>query len=249
MSDQPAASAAPVLEYGTGRRNPGVRRPRPPVLGVATVGVLLFPLVLALAYPIARRFPDGWQVVTSVEVASPKWDEYGRPVRFEVSSMGTGLGDRARLRRCEVNFRAYRTGLQLDVDLSDMSYHCSSPVRDSRGAGPLTREALLDCLADAEFDPGSAEGGRVADALLYEINELRAGRLRPNDPNIFVKRWMRGYRLISLGYSGHLLWLPWYTPWCVPVWLVASVYAARPAVRRYRREVAGFEIAGSFARD
>jgi hypothetical protein len=239
--DPPARPAAAVLDYGTGRRDPRTRRPRPPILSVVVIGILLFPLVLALAYPLARRFPRGWNVTYCVQMPSRKWDEYGQLALLELWAHGTGLGDRARFATCEVQFRAYRTLFGLTVDLRDMSARVSLPGTQSYAAAPLTREVLLDWLTRADFDPGSSETAQSADALLYELNELRAGRLRPNDPNVFVQYRVRGHSLIPLGYSGHLLWLPWYTIWCLPPWLAAWTFAARPTVRRYRRKLTEFE--------
>jgi hypothetical protein len=52
---------------------------------------------------------------------------------------------------------------------------------------------------------------------------------------------MVGEDFIGAPHGGHLIWLPWYTAWCLPIWLIAWALAAQPLVRRYRRKVARFE--------
>jgi hypothetical protein len=57
---------------------------------------------------------------------------------------------------------------------------------------------------------------------------------------------VRGESFFEVSPGAHLLFMPWYAPWLVPVWVGATWLATRPVVRGYRRRLALFEAGGAW---
>jgi hypothetical protein len=250
QSQTGAGPSPPVLDYGMGRAAPRVRPPRPPILRVAVAGLLLFPLVVAAAYPLARLLPWGWEAGAFVEVPTRHPGRYGSTASFHIQTHGTGRGNAIRLDGGYIVYGGMEKPGSLDFDLRAMTYRLGLYGYEHLGTRPLTRDSVLDYISRAGFAPDSVEGGAVADAILAELRKLRDGQLPPDvsgQPYAgqvpCVRSVMTGESFINLGGFGHLLWLPWYTPWCLPAWLGAWWLASLPFVRRYRRKLAEFEAA------
>ena len=112
-------------------------------------------------------------------------------------------------------------------------------------ARPLTRDAVRDYISRGGFDLTTSEGQTVADAILTELQNLSTGVLPPiltGQPYAgqvpAVRYEMAGTHLVNLGEYGYLVWLPWYWPFCLPVWLLASTLIGRAMFRRYHRRLA-----------
>jgi len=238
-----------VLSY----RRPGtrqVRRPFPPIFSLAAIGVALFFATVLIGYPIARQSGHGWEAGAFVEVPTGRLNEYNRPAVFHIAAHGTGRGDKAVMDGAYVLYTGIARPGQMNIDLRAMTYRMNLYRNEQPHipATPLSRAAVLSFIEAADFDPASAEGAALADRLLDELRRLSDGRLPPDvtdqpyaGQTPALRRVMSGTHLVNLGEFGHLLWIPWYTPLCIPVWLLAWWAAGRPLIRRYRRRRSAFE--------
>jgi hypothetical protein len=205
---------------------------------VTFAGLLLFPLVVLAAYPVAALVPWGWKVY--VMAAVPHW-QAGRPP-FEIIARGRGYGPFARItfaaitRRSDDGPESWRSSMT--VNLEAMTFRDWSDVPYA----PLTREAMLDFVSQGQPPPVPAGPTTVADALLDEIRRLFAGQL-PTAPMAdlgyrkfpSVTRGMSGRGVWTGRYTSLVrthLWAPWYTPFCVPPWIVACWLLSRRLLRR-----------------
>jgi hypothetical protein len=133
----------------------------------------------------------------------------------------------------------------MDVDLSTMTYRLGLYGYENIPARPLTRDAVRDYISRGGFDPATSEGQKVADAILTELQNLSTGVLPPDltgQPYAgqvpAVRYAMAGSHLVDLGEYGYLIWLPWYWPFCLPIWLLACIVVGRAMFRRYQRLLA-----------
>ena len=74
----------------------------------------------------------------------------------------------------------------------------------------------------------------MADALIAELENLALGQLPPAS-TLSVTYTMAGWNLSENRNSW--LWLPWYTPYCVPLWLIAWLWIGRWFLRRHRQQM------------
>jgi hypothetical protein len=233
--DDPPRSLTPILSYG----RPGIeqvrRPPGPPVLRVLMTGLVLLIAVLLIAYPIARLLPYGWHVVTGVPVPTMRMNKYNRPAVFYIGTYGTGRWTGTSMKSAYVTYTGESQAGAMHVELPAMSYRLNL-YRNEQAHVPghsLSRDAVLDYVEKAGFDRASTEAGTIADRLLSELQGLAAGRVAPD-----ASRYgMAGVNAIDLGEFGHLLWIPWYTPFCLPFWILAWWAAGRQLVRRYHRRL------------
>jgi hypothetical protein len=219
------------------------RPPRPPVVRISVFGLLLFPLVLLVSYPVVSVLPWGWDAQAYVKVTGQVPGEIGRAA-FHVQARGTGRGRSTRFTHVFVVSSGAKRGsvAQLDADLKAMTYMLAY----TRPMRPITHEALVQYISQAGFATDSDEASAVAAALLDELRKLSRGELPPDvtgEPYLgqvpAVRYSMSGTQHYDLGELGYLIWLPWYTPWCIPLWLLAWVLPARWLLRRHHRRLAG----------
>ena len=231
--------SVPIVEY----RRPGATLAKGPsprrILATVVVGALLLPVTLLIAYPVARLLPFGWEAVALVEVPTDRPGKYGGTAAFHITARGTGRGAGTRLESGYIVYSGRDEHFSIPaVDVQRMRFAHDYYLPVDR---PLDRTEMLKKLSDGGFDPSSAEAMLLADQITAEVRKLRDGQL-PTDrtgepyplatPCVYYQ--MAGTYWIDLGEYGALIWLPWYAPFCVPVWLLASVLAGRRMLRRTR---------------
>lgn len=212
------------------------RPPRRPVARIIILGLLLFPMIVLLGYPIAWLLPFRWQTLAVTEVPTSRTRPDGFPAVVYIWTHGPGAGPSTRMTRGNVRYPYYAGGprLWMNIDLRDMT--CSPTERERL---PLTHETVRAELQKGGFGSGEVSG--LTMSIMAEVQKLAAGQLpafeaagRGNRPPAHRISWMEGTHL-SNGF-----WLPWYTPWCVPIWLLAWVLLARWFLRRHRRRLEHF---------
>jgi hypothetical protein len=225
-----------VLDYAAPSRAIP-RPPRPPVVRIVVFGLLLFPLTVNLVYPVAYLLPFGWTTWVIVQIpTSGGGPNVESPVEVEASGPGSGPSVPMTLARTWWWTRADdRFGIT--VDLNRMTYLIEP--RLSRPA-PFTAAAVQKELEQHQVNPGEAEV--VAAAVVAKLQDLALGRL-PEDAGLGTGSRPRAHRWTSMqraAWPPFLRAWPWYTPWCVPVWLVTWVLLAKWLLRRHRRRLAAF---------
>lgn len=227
----------PVVEY----RRPGATLPKGPsprrILTTVVVGVLLFPVTLLVAYPVGRLLPFGWEASAYVEVPTDRPGTYGGKAAFHITARGTGRGAGTRLESAFIVYSGRDEHFSIpvvDVQRMRFAHDYYLPV-----IRPFDRTEMLRKLDEGGFDPSSAEAGLLADRIVAEVRKLSVGEL-PVDrtgeayplATPCVRYGMAGTEWIDLGEYGYLIWLPWYAPFCLPPWLLASVFVGRRMLRR-----------------
>jgi hypothetical protein len=244
MTAEPRPTTADVLDYASPGRTRAARPPRPPVVPIVLLGLVLFPLVVVLAYPIAWLLPFGWRTIAEIEVPTSRTRPDGFPADVYVWGDGPGGGPSTRMTRGNIRY-PYDAGgpwLWMNVDLREMTFR---PTTRDRGEGPfevpLTHETLRAELVKGGFDTGSGEVSGLTASIMFEVQKLAAGQLptfdaagRSKRPAAYRISWMEGTRL------RYGLWFPWYMPWCIPAWLLSWVLLAKWLLRRHRRRLAAF---------
>jgi hypothetical protein len=237
-------TTTPLIDYASPGRTRVARPPRPPVVRTVLLGLLLFPLIVVLAYPIAWLLPFGWQTVAVTEVPTGRTRPDGFPAVVYIWGHGRSRGPSTRMTRGNIRYPYYAGGprLWMNVDLYEMTCRPTTAERgESPVAVPLTDETLRAELVKGGFDPASGDVSGLTASIMSEVQKLAAGQLpafdaagRGNRPPAYRISWMDGTRLPNG------LWFPWYTPWCVPIWLLAWALLARWLLRRHRRRLAAF---------
>jgi hypothetical protein len=143
------------------------------------IGILLLTLVVALAYPIARMLPYGWEAQVSAEVPTGRPGKYGPRASFYISAHGVGRGPRAHISRASVHYGGVDVPGSLEVDLDRMTYRLGLYGYGHLGERPLNRNAMLDYLSRGGFARDSAEAGAVADQILGELQSFATASSRP----------------------------------------------------------------------
>lgn len=233
------------LDYKTPRDGRTAVALRPPVFRMLLAAMVLMPLTILATYPVARLFPFGWEAAAFADVPTLRPGQYGGTARFHIVASGTGRGDGTRLTSAYVVYSGTERPGQMDVDLTTMTYRLGLYGYENIPARPLTPEAVRDYISRAGFDPATSECQMLAGAILTELQNLSTGVLPPDltgEPYAgqvpAIRYTMAGTHLIDLGEYGWLLWLPWYWPFCLPVWLLASILVSRAMFRRYHRRLA-----------
>jgi hypothetical protein len=232
-------ATADVLDYASPGRTRVAGPPRPPVQRIVLFGLLLFPLVVLLAYPIAWLLPAGWWTEVITEVPTGLWDMNRQPVPMSFLADGPGRGDSVPMTWVTVQFDRR---LLMNVDLRQMTYWPVREVGARNNLFPLTREGVMVELRRTRvaLTPDQASG--LADTIMAELQDLAAGRLPPPGKTD-TSRILMPYRMSQMDGSRWprgMIWWPWYTPWCVPIWLVAWVLLGKWLLRRHRRRLAAF---------
>ena len=127
-----------VLEYFSGAVARQSRPPRVPEAAIALACLLLFPLVLLLAYPVAWLLPWGWDARVTVTVTDPSGG-----TNISLIAEGTGRGQRIVLDWVHLGV--------WDINLHTMGIGYNK----SRWSRPLTRQWMLDWLQGEGIDPSS----------------------------------------------------------------------------------------------
>lgn len=242
MDERPTdPGTAPIrLDYAT----PGLpRSPRParrPIVPIIVVGLLELPLIILAGYPLAFVLPFGWGAYALVEVDTHRSKQQsGGTDIFGISGFGTGRGQSTRLESADVWFDGDVGRGLFEVNLRDMTYLPMGGPKQVQSR-PLTREVVLDYVAQSGFDP-STDGARgFADGILRELKRFAQGQLPPEVPQGMLRMhmpctlyFMKGY---TFGESDEAnIWLPWYTPYCLPVWMAAWGLSGRWLLRRWKR--------------
>jgi hypothetical protein len=243
-----ASMSAPPQPIPLDYKTPGGTRtsfaPRPPVIRISLAAVVLLPLTFGAVYPIARLLPFRWDATAYAEVQTTRRGQYGGTAGFHITAQGRGRGSGTRLTSAYVGYSGMEPIAQMNIDLATMRYRLGSYGYQHVGSRPLTQAAVRDYISGG-FDPATSEGQAVADAILSELQKLSSGVLPPDltgQPYAgqvpAIRYAMAGTHLVDLGELGWLIWLPWYSPFCLPVWLLASIFACRAMLRRYDRRVA-----------
>jgi hypothetical protein len=212
---------------------------------VLLAAVVLMPLTILAIYPVARLLPFGCDAAAFAGVPTLRPGQYGGTAAFHIVASGTGRGVGTRLTSAYVVYSGTERPGQMDVDLTTMTYRLGLYGYEQIPARPLTPAAVRDYISRGGFDPATSEGQTVADAILTELQNLSSGVLpsdltgQPYAGQVPAIRYaMAGTHLIDLGEYGWLIWLPWYWPFCLPVWLLASILTGRAMFRRYQRRLA-----------
>jgi hypothetical protein len=224
------------LDYAPADRNASPRSVWRFVL-ISCLGLALYSAVVAAMYPLAALVPWGWRV--SADVAVPHW-KAGKPP-FEVHAFGRGYGPFVRFEQGGITRRSddgpedWRSSM--GVNYERLTYQ-ESPDEPH---APLTRESMLDFVSQGQEPPVDPGAAAVADRLIEELRRLGAGKL-PREPKAnygyhtfdSVYYEMSAWRLGSgrFYFDQRGAWVPWYAPWCVPVWLVAWWRVRRRALHR-----------------
>lgn len=215
---------AEVLDYA---RPGGSRWPRPPVWQVAFSGLLLLPLILLLAYPVALTVPFGWDALAIVSVDALRLHQYGGGnSSFEISAVGSGRGANARVYNAVVVYTGSEPVDDMWVDLRTMQYHHAFAQQPR----PLTSHRVLVLLLNAGFNATEAE--IIADSLTDELKKLAAGEMPPEASwDSYPPPTPSSQYVMSGTYLP--FWWPWYTIYCLPLWIVGWVLLGRWFMRRY----------------
>jgi len=241
---EPMPPTAEVLDYAAPGRA-AARPPRPPVVRIVVLGLVLFPLIVVAVYPVARSVQVGWLTVAVTDVPAGKVDESGRPIEFRIVANGTGRGASVPMTRVFVHYgRQYP--FVIVADPRGMTREAGRGVDDPRGGVPLTSESLRAQLEANWFDPAPGEAARLADAIEAEVLNLAAGRLPASEVSPDAgPRPPGGYRysyMLGTYWPRGMIWWPWYTGWCIPVWLLAWVLLGRWLLGRHRRRLARLDV-------
>src|SRR5689334_21744429 len=133
----PRANDADVLDYASPGRTRAARPPRPPVVPIVLFGLILFPLIIFVFYPVANALPFGW--TTWVVFHLPVDD--GKPgVRPEVEGWASGRGQGASVKMTTAGAGLWTEAgepFAITVDLTRMTYFATQPR--SLPSAPLTR--------------------------------------------------------------------------------------------------------------
>ena len=235
---------ADVLDYAAPGRKVA-RPPRPPVVRIVVFGLVLFPLIVALFHPIAWLLPVGTKTLAVVDVPTSRVRPDGFPAVVHISTGGPGTGVTTRMTGGAINYPYYPGGPQfwMTIDLRDMTCWPLTEVGQSRVPRPLTQETVRTALEKGGFDSASGEVSRLTTSIMAEVQKLAAGQLPAfdaagvgNKPPAYHISWMEGTR-----WPRGLVWWPWYTPWCIPVWLLTWFLLARWLLRRHRRRLLAFQ--------
>jgi hypothetical protein len=108
---------------------------------------------------------------------------------------------------------------------------------------PLTHATVRAALERRGFDAASGEAVGLASAIIAEVQKFAAGQLPAFDASDGPENGPGAYRISYMeGFTWprYAVWWPWYTPWCVPIWLVAWALLSRWLLRRHRRRLAAF---------
>ena len=223
---------AELLSYAAPGAAPS-RAPRPPVVRIVVLGLLLCPVILGIGYGVASLIPWGWDSYCIVIIARPLWPE---DAMFYVVAKGTGGRHSTRFTSVYVAYTGQPDPGRLDVDLAAMMVR---PAHAPGGAVPLKRSTIDNYISRAGFEPGTDYGKLLSGAIAGELEKLARGELppdvtdRPSSQDVLnhVRYEMRG---IGVG-PGYSVWLPWFTPYCIVSWLIAWLLLARWLLRRHRR--------------
>jgi hypothetical protein len=208
------------------------------VVRIVVFGLLLFPLIVVLAYPIAWLLPVGCWTEVITEVPTGLRDTGRQPVSMSFLANGPGRGGSVPMTWVTVQFDGR---FLMNVDLGEMTYW---PVRETGAPNnifPLTREGVMAELR-ARFALTSDDASPLADTVMAELQNLAAGRLPPpaNTNTSTISMPYRMSHMEGVRWPRGMIWWPWYTPWCVPLWLLAWLLLARWLLRRHRRRLAAF---------
>lgn len=243
--EESALEAAPerpveVLEYARPGRSHVATENRPPVVRIIVWGLLLLPLILLLAYPVALLLPFGWETHTVTKIPVNRPGQYGGNAAFHVVAFGTGRGTWTQMNRGYINYSGHEYFLVL-FDLRSMTYDHTISKREAFDQ-PIEVESVKEHLVTAGFDPITAS--ESADAIVTDLRTLAASELEAGSPPISAGRRttevyhsLKGTAAINLGMFGHLLWWPWYTVYCLPLWICGWLLLGRWLMRRYRVSV------------
>jgi hypothetical protein len=201
----------------------------PPIKPVATAlagALLLFPIIVAAAFPIAALFPQTWRADGEKVIATPAGEfklwVYARGRAWHRSVKDTMVFLPAGSKRDIATF---------DVERDAFVLRRGELVQANR-AGVLE---LLGAKCGISADAGTV---RAADEIVSELESLRNNRW-PEDR--FEVEMSGTYVLDPDDNGGPFFWLPKYAIACVPFWLVGSFVIARRLFRRHRAAVTRFE--------
>jgi hypothetical protein len=199
--------------------------PTPPIAAMLAAALLLFPITIGAAYPIAALSSLPWRGEAQYVIATPSGE-----VMFW-AAVG-GRGSNRKVEGNEVVFPGTPVQRRFHLNLNDMT------LRPHRGAAvPATRAGVLGLLG-VGAESADAATLAAADSIVGELQSLHDNRW----PEDRFRYEMTGYYVITPDDDGGpFFWLPSYAPACVPVWMFLSFVVGRWVFRRYRGLVASFE--------
>lgn len=233
------APISDVLDYAAPGHTRIARPPRPPVVRIVVFGLLLFPLLLLAFYPIARLLPVGWWTVAVTQVPTNRKTAYGQTAAFHVGAHGAGRGASVPMASGTISYTG-ELRFWMTTDLRDLTCRPISGIGGANAPFPLTSNTLRRELEKSGFDATSGEAADLATAIMAEVQKLPAGQLPQFDATRGGATAPPAYRLsymVGERWPRYLVWWPWYTPWCIPLWLAAWVLAARWLLVRHRRKL------------
>jgi hypothetical protein len=237
MTDLPRPTSAKVIGYASPGRTRVARPPRPPVVWIVLFGLLLFPLTVVLAYPIAWLLPVGCWTIAETKLTTTWTDEFGSPITLFFRGDGPGRGRSVPMVRATVG----SGGFVLNVNLEEKVYYPVADVDKPQNTKPLTLDAVEAELRLARLDQQPGESAQLAADIMAELSNFRAGRLPPSEKTFKLQPPpYHAYVMAGTNWPPDTIWWPWYTPWCVPIWLIAWVLLAKWLLRRHRRRLAAF---------
>ncbi len=242
-------SSNSFLAYRSGGRPRG---PRKPVLEIAGIGLALIVCLMLIGGAVAVLFGSAWRAQYVVDIGSTRPGKYLSTAHFQLVAQGVGRDGGTRMWRGYVICDAMEEPGCIGFDFANMTCEINSYQGQKLGRLPLTRGAMLSYVLRAGYAPGDVEAGAVADALWDEVQWLKDGPRGPRAgsalavrPGAFEYRPTEDrflmIRLAPMTGAETRMGLPWYTPWVLPVWLLAWWQSARVLLRRYRRRLRAFE--------
>ena len=236
------APISDVLDYAAPGHARIARPPRPPVVRIIILGLLLFPLLVLAFYPIARLLPFGWWTVAVTQVPTNRKTVYGQTAAFHIGAHGAGRGALVPMAWGRISYTG-TTRFWMTMDLRDMSCRHITSIGGANDPLPLTSDTLRRELEKSGFDATSGEAAGLAAAIMAEVQKLAAGQLPQFDATRGGAMGSPAYRLSYMDgeqWPRYLVWWPWYTPGCIALWLVASVLLERWLLRCHRRRLEHF---------
>jgi hypothetical protein len=232
------ADKSPVLSYR--HRHARIARPPsdlPALLVIVLVSLALLPLMLWALYPIAKRLSIGQDVQVNLPV--PGGDPH---LRLSLWSDGD-FGAQPRF-DCGL-VRVQHESLWADIDIDVATLTCQLVIDEVPSpARALDGQAMHDFYIAAAprigYTPTRQQSQTDADAVIAAIRGFSPDRLPPDHTHDWrdqvpgVRYEVAGHHITIVDEIDLYVWLPWYTVYCLPIWLAISAVFGCWFLRLYR---------------
>jgi hypothetical protein len=200
--------------------------PIKPVAAALAWALLLFPITVAVAFPIAALFPQTWSARGEKVLETPRG-------KVSVSVYGRGRAWN----------RTVRDAMVFLPNASSPEVVWFDPERNAfelrhHRLLPATRAGVVQLLGAKSEASADAQTIKAADEILSELESLRKNQWPEDRFNVEMSGT---YIFDPDDEFGPFFWLPSYTLAYVPIWIVASLVMARRLFTRHRAAVVTFE--------